>query len=793
MLASTKRPIVAVLILVSLLFSVAAAIESAPKAREPGGCPANAVLIRASISDSGIQPNERVEERLDLSANGRYVVFVSVADNLVVGDTNGRKDVFVFDRVFCTLRRVNVTTTGTQSNGTAYTPSISDDGQFVTFWGSGNSLIPYTDSDCSNPLACHSVYIVNLQTGEIRRLSDSPNGQVEGRSSSPSVNRDGSLVAFVSNANNLVAGDTTNYDIFVRNTQTNALERIPINGSFITRPAITPDGRYLAFATDADLTPGSSPTGWDVYRYDRQTGQFALVSDPPGSEPNNGNTGRRSDVDISADGRYIAFESDASNLISGIADLNGTYDVFVRDMLGSVSLVSISSAYGLGNKESIDPRISDDGRYVLFHSDATNLVPGNDGIDDNIYVHDRLTHSTTRVSRRADGSAVRGGFGAISPDGNRIVFDSWSAGVIPTDTNTFDDVYLSRWKMLPGPQSGTDQLIWGNFEDTVLNPVFGNYSWWQFSSNFGTPLCTQSLCDNSGGTALPYSGEYWTWFGGTDAAEYAYIFQGFRLLPGSATLRFYIWTGRLLNPNASLEVLVDGNTIWTANLASYQSGYTLVQLDMSAYADAAVHDLAFEAQLNAAAADQVTNINIDNVELIWNDTGLPPAALNMTLTFFSRPAAPNNALIDDLAVRVLDQYYTDVFNGTVTTDNYGRFTIPGLEIGTHQVYIKPLNGLAILETVDIAPGMNSVTFPLNRWGDATGDNRVDLYDFSALAGAFGTSTGQPRFSPAPDFNGDGMISLLDFSLLAGSFAQSGAPAPTPPLPPTPITPTPPGG
>jgi len=792
MLASTKRPIVAVLILVSLLFSVAAAIESAPKAREPGGCPANAVLIRASISDSGIQPNERVEERLDLSANGRYVVFVSVADNLVVGDTNGRKDVFVFDRVFCTLRRVNVTTTGTQSNGTAYTPSISDDGQFVTFWGSGNSLIPYTDSDCSNPLACHSVYIVNLQTGEIRRLSDSPNGQVEGRSSSPSVNRDGSLVAFVSNANNLVAGDTTNYDIFVRNTQTNALERIPINGSFITRPAITPDGRYLAFATDADLTPGSSPTGWDVYRYDRQTGQFALVSDPPGSEPNNGNTGRRSDVDISADGRYIAFESDASNLISGIADLNGTYDVFVRDMLGSVSLVSISSAYGLGNKESIDPRISDDGRYVLFHSDATNLVPGNDGIDDNIYVHDRLTHSTTRVSRRADGSAVRGGFGAISPDGNRIVFDSWSAGVIPTDTNTFDDVYLSRWKMLPGPQSGTDQLIWGNFEDTVLNPVFGNYSWWQFSSNFGTPLCTQSLCDNSGGTALPYSGEYWTWFGGTDAAEYAYIFQGFRLLPGSATLRFYIWTGRLLNPNASLEVLVDGNTIWTANLASYQSGYTLVQLDMSAYADGAVHDLAFEAQLNAAAADQVTNINIDNVELIWNDTGLPPAALNMTLTFFSRPAAPNNALIDDLAVRVLDQYYTDVFNGTVTTDNYGRFTIPGLEIGTHQVYIKPLNGLAILETVDIAPGMNSVTFPLNRWGDATGDNRVDLYDFSALAGAFGTSTGQPRFSPAPDFNGDGMISLLDFSLLAGSFAQSGAPAPTPPPPPTPITPTPPG-
>ena len=792
MLASTKRPIVAVLILVSLLFSVAAAIESAPKAREPGGCPANAVLIRASISDSGIQPNERVEERLDLSANGRYVVFVSVADNLVVGDTNGRKDVFVFDRVFCTLRRVNVTTTGTQSNGTAYTPSISDDGQFVTFWGSGNSLIPYTDSDCSNPLACHSVYIVNLQTGEIRRLSDSPNGQVEGRSSSPSVNRDGSLVAFVSNANNLVAGDTTNYDIFVRNTQTNALERIPINGSFITRPAITPDGRYLAFATDADLTPGSSPTGWDVYRYDRQTGQFALVSDPPGSEPNNGNTGRRSDVDISADGRYIAFESDASNLISGIADLNGTYDVFVRDMLGSVSLVSISSAYGLGNKESIDPRISDDGRYVLFHSDATNLVPGNEGIDDNIYVHDRLTHSTTRVSRRADGSAVRGGFGAISPDGNRIVFDSWSAGVIPTDTNTFDDVYLSRWKMLPGPQSGTDQLIWGNFEDTVLNPVFGNYSWWQFSSNFGTPLCTQSLCGNSGGTALPYSGEYWTWFGGTDAAEYAYIFQGFRLLPGSATLRFYIWTGRLLNPNASLEVLVDGNTIWTANLASYQSGYTLVQLDMSAYADGAVHDLAFEAQLNAAAADQVTNINIDNVELIWNDTGLPPAALNMTLTFFSRPAAPNNALIDDLAVRVLDQYYTDVFNGTVTTDNYGRFTIPGLEIGTHQVYIKPLNGLAILETVDIAPGMNSVTFPLNRWGDATGDNRVDLYDFSALAGAFGTSTGQPRFSPAPDFNGDGMISLLDFSLLAGSFAQSGAPAPTPPPPPTPITPTPPG-
>lgn len=202
------------------------------------------------------------------------------------------------------------------------------------------------------------------------------------------------------------------------------------------------------------------------------------------------------------------------------------------------------------------------------------------------------------------------------------------------------------------------------------------------------------------------------------------------------------------------------------------------------------HDVAFGAYFDAAAADQITNINIDNIELIWNDTGLPPAALDVTVTYYGRPAAPNNALIDDLAVQMNDTYFTVVFDNTVTTDSYGRFTIPGLEEGVHDVYIKPLNGLAVVETVFLNPGANPLSVTLNGWGDATGDNRVDLYDFSTLAGAFGTSTGQPQFNAAADFNGDGLVSLLDFSLLAGSFGQSGEPIPTLPPPPTPITPTP---
>lgn len=203
------------------------------------------------------------------------------------------------------------------------------------------------------------------------------------------------------------------------------------------------------------------------------------------------------------------------------------------------------------------------------------------------------------------------------------------------------------------------------------------------------------------------------------------------------------------------------------------------------------HNVAFVANFQAAAANQITNINIDNVELIWNDTGLPPSSLNVTVTYYGRPAAPNNALIDDFAVHVFDPYLTEVFNGTVTSDNYGRFSITELEDAVHDVYIKPLNGLAVVETVFLNAGANPLSITLNRWGDATGDNRVDLYDFSTLAGAFGTSSGHPQFNAAADFNGDGLVSLLDFSLLAGSFGQIGEEILTlPPPPPTPITPTP---
>jgi Tol biopolymer transport system component len=212
-----------------------------------------------------------------------------------------------------------------------------------------------------------------------------------------------------------------------------------------TKPAISDDGRYVAFQSGAsNLVSGDTNNADDIFVYDRQTGQTTRVSVRTNGAQANGGS---SSPAISADGRFVAFYSDASNLLNG--DTNGCGDIFVHDrQTGQTTRVSVSSS---GVEENASPRddylvvsISGDGRYVAFYSDATNLVSGDTNGASDVFVHDLQTGTTTRASVASDGSEANAGSSepSLSGDGRYIAFVSGATNLVTEDTNGKADVFV---------------------------------------------------------------------------------------------------------------------------------------------------------------------------------------------------------------------------------------------------------------------------------------------------------------------------------------------------------------
>lgn len=207
------------------------------------------------------------------------------------------------------------------------------------------------------------------------------------------------FIAFESSTSYLVEGDTNNFtDVFVYDRQTNQNVRVSVKsgggqangGSFA--PAVTPDGRVAVFESLAsNLVPDDTNRQRDVFVHDRRTGQTARVSvDSRGKQANKFSQSGH----ISADGRYIVFESLASNLVQG--DTNGVIDIFLRDrLMKRTTRVSVASDGTQANNPSVNPAISADGRYITFDSFATNLTGEKSEPRKHTYVHDRLTGRTT--------------------------------------------------------------------------------------------------------------------------------------------------------------------------------------------------------------------------------------------------------------------------------------------------------------------------------------------------------------------------------------------------------------
>jgi Tol biopolymer transport system component len=417
--------------------------------------------VRVSVSSAGAQ-GDRDSFAVGLSASARFVLVNSMATNLVPGDTNGRWDVFVYDRSAGAMQRVSVTSSGAQAKpgsdpfGGSLAGGMSANGHYVAFRSDSANLVAHDTN------RTWDVFVYDRAHHRVTRVSVSGKGrQANGPSGDPAISANGRYVAFYSAATNLVSGDTNGFsDIFVRDLRSHRTIRVSVTsrgsqagcnagGCESTEPALSATGRYVAFESSAtNLVAGDTNRLADVFVHDLRTGRTQRVSVSSSGRQAGGdrtNNGSNAPV-ISANGRYVVFHSYASNLVAG--DTNRLPDIFVRDRQArKTTRVSVSSSGVQANQENLgSAAISADGRYVAFTSLATNLVAGDANDITDVFVRDLRTGTTTLASlgvagNQGDDGSAAGGV-VFSADDRYLALSSWAANFVAGDTNDKPDAFV---------------------------------------------------------------------------------------------------------------------------------------------------------------------------------------------------------------------------------------------------------------------------------------------------------------------------------------------------------------
>lgn len=455
-----------------------AILFSIPLLPATAACNPNANITRVSVSSSGGQANDH-STTPDISGDGRYIVFRSEATNLVPGQVPFFvRSLFVHDRLTCKTTLISVYANGTQSDGNAQNPSISNDGRYIAFDSSG-------DFTSQTTTFYDDVFVIDRLTRQSKLASVSSSGTIaNGSSTMPQISGDGRYVVYHSGASNLVSGDNNQrFDIFVHDLQTGETTRVSTNTAGVQgngdsyNPVISNDGNRIAFHSSAsNLQVGDTNNNNDVFVRDRQAGQTVQAS--AASNGDLANTWSAYPA-ISDNGRFVAFRSYASNLVPD--DTNNTYDVFVRD-LETNQTQRVTVAYD-GTQEAInsgiDPNaLSGDGRFIVFEAYSRLTADDTNNFSD-IFVRDLKTGQIALVSKAYNGaSANNHSFrAAISADGQYITFLSKAWNLVPGDTNQYDDIFVTPNPLAPRPSPANAAPTRNRFESLPITLTWNLISW----------------------------------------------------------------------------------------------------------------------------------------------------------------------------------------------------------------------------------------------------------------------------------------------------------------------------
>ncbi|WP_417732209.1 Ig-like domain-containing protein [Rosistilla oblonga] len=382
------------------------------------------------VKSQSLQGNENSHSPM-LSGNGRFITFVSAANNLVENDNNDISDIFVLDTKTTKLERVSISDDGVEGNGASSNPTISDDGRFVAFLSTATNLVPGDTNGMKD------VFVYDRTARKLKRASVSSTGlQADKSSIEASISGNGEFIVFSSSADNLVNTDTTSWDIYVhdRTRETTEGFRSTNTGGIIfglsERPSISNDGRYVTFTSDASDLPARRD--WysyseQVYQWDRELKLVQLITIVDGNPANDDSY----DTSVSADGSVIAFDSPASNLVSG--DSNFNTDIFVYDRNNS-DIKRVSTGTGSDISKTA---LSADGRFLVFTQkelETSTYAP---------YVVDVQTGESQRILDVGDSNErlFLTSAPSISADGRMIAFSSSSDELFSGDNNRNEDVF----------------------------------------------------------------------------------------------------------------------------------------------------------------------------------------------------------------------------------------------------------------------------------------------------------------------------------------------------------------
>jgi len=452
------------------------------------------LTFRASLSATGGQ-GTGPSIKPDMTPDGRFIVFESRAADLVPNDTNGKSDIFRKDLLSGEIIRVSVEdpsnpdgndADGPNANGNSRNPSISADGRFVAFESDANDLVlgdtnASTDifiRDLSIPISLTHTFRVSVEDAtNPDGIDDADNANED--STNPDISDDGRYVAFQSLAGDLIASDTNaKSDIFVRDTLFNITTRVSkdtagneANGPSFN-PSISGDGKVVAFDSEASNLIGAgldtnddrdvfvrnwlSPTPTTTRVSVEDNGTVAVPLDLDGDAGGDGDNPGAAGVDgdaisafpkLSGDGRFVVFVSTAADLV--LADGNGTNvaDVFVRDrLLNTTRRVSVSSQGSEASLGGGAPDISRDGRWVVFQSSSPDLVLSDTNNALDVFLRDTVQNTTIRISLATYGVETSPFFSSASPtistDGRFVAFASNAPNLAPNDSNGTSDIYV---------------------------------------------------------------------------------------------------------------------------------------------------------------------------------------------------------------------------------------------------------------------------------------------------------------------------------------------------------------